>query len=540
MTNRNRRPWVTAVFAASALSGVSQGASATDLAGANALQAEFNEAIQAAERFFAIQVSPSEPVQVSFDNDAYIVDIAPITIYGVPVATLEGEPGPVPGWRLSVNGFQATLTTDSSNPDLVNIRLAEAPAMAFSTQDNTLATLNAGSLDLDVTWSRVHRQPIAVRIDGQDIELQLSFDPISPSLITDQPTFGISIASLSHICSLVAQRDDLWQILSESAAADFAIWMTDDGSRDNREEVYRTESIVSDLSLSGVPVDAWRDYLHDWVPTLIQAERNNLRLTRRQRIALLSDLPALFNDLNLTTTMMRLESPGLAIARQTQSLAIEGAATDVLSLTSHDEAVGMVYRPMTDTEPELDQVLAILTPTSSETSLSLNNVPVGHAWSALVETVDAWIDEPEAAFEVFFLSFSSRAATLGTNGSLALAVEWATAHLEMAVDLAAGRDAVLGVSGTVDAAFDNMGSLSEAFGQSGVPEMAGGWTILQALGQQERGEDNGHLLTRYRVEIAPDGTVTFNGRDFGPVLRMVEGFLGAFSAGEQDILPDQD
>lgn len=540
MTDRNRRPCVAVVIAAVGVSGFSQGVSAADLAGANALQAELNEAIQAAESFLAIGVSPSEPVQVSFEGDAYIVDVAPVTIYGVPVATLEGEPGPVPEWQLSINGFQAALATDASDPDLVNISVAEAPAVAFSMQGNTLATLNAGTLGLDVVWSRVHRQPTAVSVDGRDIELQISFDPISPSLIADQPTFGVSIASLSHICSLVAQRDDLWQILSESAAADFVIWTASDGGSADREDVYRTESITNDLSLSGVPVAAWRDYLHAWVPTLIQAERNNLLLVRRQRIALLSELPALFNDLDLTTTLLNTQSQGMAVARQTQSLRIEGAATDVLSLTSHDEAAGMAYRPMMDSDPDLDQVLAVLVPTGSETSFSLNNVPVGHAWGALVETVDAWIDEPEAAFEVFFLSFSSRAATLGTNGSLALAVAWADAHLEMAVDLAAGRDAVLGVSGTVDAAFDNMGSLSEAFARSSVPEMGAGWSILQALGQQERVEDDGHLLTRYRVDIAPDGTVTFNGRDFGPVLRMVENFFGAFSAGQQSFLPDQD
>src|SRR5690606_33828351 len=204
------------------------------------------------------------------------------------------------------------------------------------------------------------------------------------------------------------------------------------------------------------PAAAWRDYLAQWLPVLATAAATDETLDRDTLVALVSELPVPFDGVDMTTTATGVFREGVAFERQERRIRIRGAALDVLDFASEDSVTGISFAGSETLEPAFADVVAALLPLRYSDRISITALPLGHALSELADTVDAWIDDPGVAADIFWRSFASRAQTLASSGSLKLEVVWPDAGLEVSGTLAASSSAAFGIAGMIDGAFTGM------------------------------------------------------------------------------------
>lgn len=488
---------------------------AADAAGAAALQADLESFLLEIEAAFPVRIAPDAPVRVTVKGDAYLVEIAPLTV------TLDapGEPSAV----LDIARTAMTLVPDPQDPDLVAFEVTAAPAMRFTVGGQPVMTLDFDDFAVSGRWSVSLDHPVAYESSGANIRFATDLTPLAalPPLVDSR--FEVSVARMEGVGTMTRQPRDLWSVRNVVRIEGMTGSVPgNDGSGLVVVQGYDTLETAS--TVSGYPAAAWRDYLAQWLPVLATAAATDETLDRDTLVALVSELPVPFDGVDMTTTATGVFREGVAFERQERRIRIRGAALDVLDFASEDSVTGISFAGSETLEPAFADVVAALLPLRYSDRISITALPLGHALSELADTVDAWIDDPGVAADIFWRSFASRAQTLASSGSLKLEVVWPDAGLEVSGTLAASSSAAFGIAGMIDGAFTGMDALGARLQQSPLPEIAAMWTVMQALGQREEGADG--TVIRYRLDIAPEGAVTFNGQDVGPFLRMIGNLFG--------------
>ena len=514
-------------------------AHAVDQAGAEALQADFASFLAELDQTYGLVVTPAAPVRVSVKDDSYQVDIAAFTL---------GSGDQVDRtYEFHFSASRIRLTPDPNDPDLTAYTVLTAPEVSLTIDDVEFAHLSYDAYSSQGVWSDALDTAIndTSRIEGVTFQFDSDLLGIPAiSLLTDSATLTVALIESETIA--VPEANGLWVLRSRWYGEDMALY----GMRGPDSEpllIRSSAQLSSDVRLTGVPFAAWRDYILHWLPVLADAERNDTELGRDQLIAMVTELPAFFSSATVTTTEIDSFNNGLGASELIDSLDIRTNTDGGLDILIRNTGAGLSFQwessgdadgwaMMADALP----AVADLMPTAFQSELRLENVPVSQSWDAMIGTVDAWIDDPDAATEVFFRTFADRAAAAGTNGVTSMTVEWPEASFTLDAALAASRQAQLGISGYIDAAVSNMQYFTDTLAGSTLPELAGGTIFLQALGQREESADGVAAVTRYSLDIAEDGQVTFNDRDFGPVIRMIEEFFGNFDTNTLDLIPDQD
>lgn len=537
--NEDRRMTKPIALPALALAAVVAGAPAyaVDQAGAEALQSDFAAFLADLDQTYGLVVTPAAPVRVSVKDDSYQVDIAAFTLSSGDQVDRTYE--------LHFGASRIRLTPDPDDSDLTAYAVLAAPELTLTVDGVEAAHLTYDSYSSQGVWSDALDTVISdvSKLEGVTFRFATSLINL-PTVgeLTETATLTMALTESETIA--VPETGGLWVLRSRWYAEDMLLHGAE--GPDGEPILIRSSAqMSSDMRLAGVPLAAWHDYILHWLPVLADAERSDTDLSRDQLIAMVTELPTFFSSATLTNTEIDSFNNGLGAAELVDNLDIRTNADGGLDiaisnvgngLSFHWEASGDAdaWDMMADALP----MIADLMPNAYQSELRLDNVPVSQSWDAMVDTVDAWIDDPDAAAEVFFRTFADRAVAAGTGGTTSMTVDWPEAIFTLDATLAASRQAVLGVSGQINAAVGNMQYFTDTMANSTLPELAGGMIFLQALGQREEPTDGSPAVTRYDLEISEDGQVTFNDRDFGPVIRMVEEFFGAFSS--MDMIPPQD
>ncbi|MEZ5669814.1 MAG: hypothetical protein R3F55_20730 [Alphaproteobacteria bacterium] len=526
-------------------------AARADQAGADALQADFDGLLRDIEQIFDLRVTPADPFRVAVDGAGYRVEVSAFAVGRDPSIPPAGEPGPTE-IAMEVGAFAIALMPDPADPDRTRFSIDSVPAVIVTAEGAPALTMDQDSLSLRGVWSDALDQPLQVSASGTGLRatfgaaaLPFGFGPASDAAMV------LELATLSSSSYLIAEGDGLWRIESKARATELVSAMLvpdpdNPAAPPERTELDRIGALLSETTASGVPVLAWHDLILDWLPRLAAEEGQLDADQMRVRFAeLLDALPVLFDRLVSHTQLQDVASSGSSIALHDQSVEIAGGSSEAWDIRIADTATGIQPldieaaldnlpgggAPLIDLNPDLAALVATLTPTGYDSVLDLHAVPFGRAWRDLVATADVWVDEPKTAFDVFFRTFGEAALDFGTSGTLDLTVDWAESRLSVDAALAADREAALSVAGAIDAGFANMDAIGSGLTAGAGPEAGTFWLMLQALGQREPLAESGSALTRYRLEIDPDGTVTLNGIDFGPVVRTVASAFEAFSVG---------
>lgn len=511
------------------------GALAADQAGADALQADFQSFLADIVAAMPVRFTPDAPIRVIVKGDAYLVELAPL------VAVLEGAAGRQA--ELHLDGVALRLVPDPLDPDITAFEFHTAPSIQLLVDGHPVVDITFGSFRMGGRWSDSLDQVIAYSSRAED--MRVSVDALGFMLLPVgvASRLDTTVALIEAAGAMSPQPRGLWSLRS-SVHAEGVVGAYQPVLPDAEPVVIqRYDTLDASTTLSGYPAAEWRDFVVAWLPALISAGASGEALDRDELVALVSSLPVPFDSLTATTAASDVLRQGVTIAREEQRLEIRNASLDALDLRFDDSATGIAFAGYPDLDPMFETVAAALMPERYSSSIALDGIPLGHAASELVDTIDAWIDQPGAAGDIFLRSLASRAQTLASSGSLRVSVGWPDAAFDLDAALAAGPVAVLGVAGTVDGSFRGMDAIGARLRALPVAELAAGvasgWALLQAFGQREETAEG--LVIRYRLEIAPDGALSFNGQDFGPVLRMVEGFVAAFGAGfDAGFIPDQD
>ena len=514
-----------------------------DQAGADALQSDLDAVLLDLQQTLALQVVPASPISVVVDGDGYVIEFAPITVARDPEIPPAGEPGPS-DILLSVEGFRLALEPDSLDPDKTQFVIAQMPALDVTVDGLPFATLDSEQLVLAGAWSGELGLPTVIQVDGADLTMSLGFDPLSPYPMHNEQIFTVQIERIAQTGHLIAEGAGLWRMDSKSHASGIVGWLGLVDNQTDGDQIERLGSIDSTSVLTGVPLQTLRDLFVHWAPQLTEPTATLTAEERRQRIVdFVTELPPLFDSLMIDTQLSDVTSGGTHVDRHTQYFSITEATSEGMNIRWVDSAEGI--RPV-DLEstlpdvgdsavdafslgPELTDLIEILTPVAYGNDIELVDIPIGTAWRDLVATVDVWVDDPDAAAEVFFRSFGNAAMLLESRGIQRTYVEWQDASLDLVADFTAAGYAEMGVFGVVDVGFENMAAMGSALTDKVGPEAGSAWVILQALGQQNGPTDAGHQMTRYILEVSDDGSISLNGIDFGPIVHVVEDALAVFS-----------
>ncbi|MGF1623461.1 MAG: hypothetical protein ACFCVH_01145 [Alphaproteobacteria bacterium] len=506
------------------------GAMAADRAGAAALQADFDGFLADLEQAMPLRIEPESPVQVTVKGDAYQVDIAPLVVH------IEGPDGTVAELLLSRTSMR--LVPDRGDPDLTAFEVLVMPAIGIEIGGRAVVHLSYGSMSASGRWSDALDQMMDFRSRATDVSIAIDLGSAALLPVGQPSSFVTTIALLESEQALTAQPRDLWAVRNSVRLEGMSgTFVRDAGPI----EFQRYDSLAMDATMSGVPLEAWRDYVVHWLPALLSAAVAGEGLDRDDLVAMVIEMPTLFDGLVMTTTSEGVLSQGVEFDRQEQRVEIQGASLDVLDFSSLDTGSGIRFLPAEDDAfPELSALAAALMPESYSVGLEMHRIPFGHAWRALLDTVDVWIDDPQAAADIFFRSFASRAQTLASDGTLDVELDWPGAQLAVLSSVVADPDAALGITATIDGAFTDMEAIADLLIAADQAETAAGFAVLQAFGQRE--ETGDAVVIRYRLDVPADGMITFNGQDLGPVTNMVDDMvrgLGFRDFGE-DWIPDQD
>lgn len=235
---------------------------------------------------------------------------------------------------------------------------------------------------------------------------------------------------------------------------------------------------------------------------------------------LLSETPNLLASLQGTGFL-----EGLRVDTPDANIALSEASSGI-TLTGLDTEFSTVGISLNLTGFEIEPTLPFEDLLASDTGYDIRIVDlptdVVLEWlDTLLETIP--VIGPDEAFEASMLPLYSQVADSGAYLDIVdVHYDMPAGGISLSGQMQPDIGAMFGVTAGAELIATNMARMIEAmntlpdFGS----EAAAGFTVIQALGAREV-NDRGEPVHTYEFEVTPDGAVTLNGNDLGPILEQM-------------------